>query len=101
MKADTTNDHSTQHYTIGLMWFSVIVVVAIVMGWIVAYKYAGIFHIAEVQQAVDAQCGAGQVTVDWRDIGTDPIVGWSDGKYTCLDNLVDGIVCGCGESNLE
>lgn len=100
MAIETTPTPKTFRYTLGCILLPLIVVIVGLMGWMVAYNYAGIFHVAEVQQAVDAQCGTDRVMVDWHDIGTDPIVGWSDGTYTCVDTL-EGMVCSCGEGASE
>lgn len=100
MKIENTSNDHTIKYTLGCILFPIIIIIVGLTGWLIAYNYAGISHVAEVQQAVDGQCGANRVTVDWHDIDTDPIVGWSDGTYACIDNLHE-IVCSCGEGVSE
>jgi hypothetical protein len=81
---------------LGVILIIVCTIAACLGVYLLLFYFEGVFHVGEIQAAVDQQCGQGRVTVEWQKVYTDPFVEWSHDQFSCR-KLSGKIDCFCGE----
>lgn len=73
----------------------VIAVIGIVIYW-VALRLEAASYMPIIQQALDEQCGAGNLVADLGGFSSDPSPSWGSSEATCtIDHSTDKFICSC------
>lgn len=73
----------------------VIAVIGIAL-YFAALRLEAASYVPIIQQALDEQCGEGNLVVDIEGFSGDPLPSWGSSEATCnLDHSTDEFICSC------